>query len=177
MMHARRSWVLAHTASFSACHEAVAGGQAAALTYQPDVELEGAESVGEMSEAYRVALDGSVAQERRWRVTVTGPQRDDLSVRLREGDEWLDLRRFGSGGQRRTAALALRIVESQTIRDARRRTPLVLLDDVFAELDPGRSERVLELLEREETGQVILTAPKENDVRLHRDRLPRVRSR
>jgi DNA replication and repair protein RecF len=173
VMHARRGWVTEQSAAFSGCHEAVTGGQQAELSYQPDVPLEGAATVADMTEAYRTALDATANQERRLRVTLAGPHRDDVSVRIREGDDWLDLRRFGSGGQRRTAALALRIVESQTIRAARGRTPLVLLDDVFAELDPTRSERVLDLLEREETGQVILTAPKEGDVRLHRDRLPR----
>ena len=52
---------------------------------------------------------------------------------------------------------------------------MILLDDVFAELDGGRSERVLELMEREETGQVVLTAPKEGDIRIRRDALPRWR--
>ena len=51
----------------------------------------------------------------------------------------------------------------------------MLVDDVFAELDEGRSERALELLEREETGQVILTAPKASDVRFRGDVLPRWR--
>jgi len=51
----------------------------------------------------------------------------------------------------------------------------ILLDDVFAELDGARSERVLELMEREETGQVVLTAPKETDIRIRRDALPRWR--
>ena len=45
--------------------------------------------------------------------------------------------------------------------------------EVFAELDAPRSERVLELMEREETGQVVLTAPKESDVRIRKDTLPR----
>ncbi len=47
------------------------------------------------------------------------------------------------------------------------------MDDVFAELDPGRSERVMALMEEEETGQVFLTVPKESDIRLRRDSLPR----
>jgi DNA replication and repair protein RecF len=173
VMRARRDWVLAHTCSFSTCHERVTNGQAAELVYQPDVPLQGTDSLDDLCSAYRSTLDATSGQERRLRVTVAGPQRDDLSIRVREGDDWLDLRRFGSGGQRRTAALALRIVESQTIRKARGRRPLVLMDDVFAELDPGRSERVLDLIEQEETGQVILTAPKESDVRLRRDNLPR----
>ena len=77
------------------------------------------------------------------------------------------------GGQRRTAALALRLVEARTIRESRRKQPLVLLDDVFAEFDIGRSERVLELMEAEETGQVVLTAPREEHVRIRSDSLPR----
>ena len=52
---------------------------------------------------------------------------------------------------------------------------MVLLDDVFAELDAPRSERMLALIEREETGQVILTAPKESEIRVRRESLPRWR--
>ena len=52
---------------------------------------------------------------------------------------------------------------------------MLFRSDVFAELDEGRSERTLALLEREETGQVILTAPKESDVRFRKDALPRWR--
>ena len=66
-------------------------------------------------------------------------------------------------------------MEAATIRDRRTQKPLILLDDVFAELDGGRSERILELMETEETGQVVLTAPKEADVRIRRDALPRWR--
>ncbi len=52
---------------------------------------------------------------------------------------------------------------------------MILLDDVFAELDEGRSERVLDLMEHEEIGQVVVTAPKEGDVKVRRDALPRWR--
>jgi DNA replication and repair protein RecF len=82
------------------------------------------------------------------------------------------MRDYGSGGQQRTAAIALRMVEAETIRQARGREPVVLLDDVFAELDPGRSRRILELLEEEEPGQAILTAPKQSDLEVRRGSLP-----
>lgn len=126
-------------------------------------------------EAFRRALADSAEREHRRRVTVVGPHRDDVRLRLEDADDGLDLRDFGSGGQRRTAALALKLVEAMTIRERRSRRPMILLDDVFAELDPGRSERVLDLMENEEVGQVLLTAPKDADVRIHRDRLPRWR--
>ncbi len=83
-----------------------------------------------------------------------------------------ELREYGSGGQQRTAAIALRMVEAESVREARGREPVVLLDDVFAELDPGRSVRILELLEAEETGQAILTAPKPSDFEVRRGSLP-----
>jgi len=105
--------------------------------------------------------------------TLVGPQRDDLLLTVGEGGEARELREYGSGGQRRTAALALRLVEAATIREAREQEPIVLMDDIFAELDPGRSERILALMEEEETGQVLLTVPKESDIRLRRESLPR----
>ena len=114
-------------------------------------------------------------RERRQGVTVVGPHRDDVRLQLEDDAEGMDLREYGSGGQRRTAALALRLVEAMTIRESRNQRPLILLDDVFAELDGGRSERVLELMEAEETGQVVLTASKDADVRIRKDSLPRWR--
>ena len=50
---------------------------------------------------------------------------------------------------------------------------MILLDDVFAELDPGRAVRLLDLLEAEERGQVLLTAPKASDLEPRGGRLPR----
>ena len=90
------------------------------------------------------------------------------------GGERVDLRDYGPGGQQRTAAVALRLVEAETIRRSRDRAPLILLDDIFAELDPGRSARLLELLD-EEPGQAILTAPKASDVEVRQGVLPRWR--
>jgi DNA replication and repair protein RecF len=169
----RRRWVLEYDARFSACHEAVVGGQRARLEYESTVPLQGASSLEDIAQAYGEALAESGPRERRLGAAVVGPHRDELSVHIENGDGWLDVRRFGSGGQRRTAAFALRIVEAQTVREARGREPLVLLDDLFAELDAGRSERVLDYIERQETGQVILTAPKQSDVRFRSDTLPR----
>jgi DNA replication and repair protein RecF len=110
-------------------------------------------------------------RERERGVTLAGPHRDDLALRMGTGDGHVDLREFGSGGQVRTAAIALRMIEAETIHATRRRDCLVLLDDVFAELDVPRSRRIMELLESEERGQVILTAPKESDLQVRGGRL------
>jgi DNA replication and repair protein RecF len=160
---------------FSSYYRQVSGALEGSVEYQPGVKLEGAEERGGIRDAFRSALLDVRDREQRLGNTVIGPQRDDLLLTVAESGVDRDLREFGSGGQRRTAALALRLVEAATIREARGQEPIILMDDVFAELDPGRSERILSLMEEEETGQVILTVPKESDIRLRRDSLPRWR--
>tara|TARA_B100002052_G_C15731797_1_gene529028 strand:- start:411 stop:872 length:462 start_codon:yes stop_codon:yes gene_type:complete len=143
------------------------------MSYRPNVSLESGADIEASRESFREALEGSRDREARRGITLVGPHRDDLRLQVcGEGDD-LDFRDYGSGGQRRTAALALRLVEAMTIRESRSQRPMILLDDVFAELDAGRSERILELMEAEDTGQVVLTAPKDADVRVRRDALPR----
>ncbi len=172
---ARAEWIEERCGAFREYYAAVSGGAGARMAYRPSVGAAGATSVEEYAEAYREALADSAERERRVATTVVGPHRDEMVLRLEDEGDDLDLRDYGSGGQRRTAALALRLVEARTVREVRGQEPLILLDDVFAELDERRSERVLDLMEREETGQVVLTAPKESDVRIRRDTLPRWR--
>ncbi|MDH5760750.1 MAG: DNA replication/repair protein RecF [Gemmatimonadota bacterium] len=169
----RRRWVERMATPFREYHSAVAGGMGASMRYRSSVDVEGASSEEDIVGAFGEALKASHEREVRLGTTVVGPHRDELVLRLDEEGGGLDLREYGSGGQRRTAALALRLVEARTIREVRGQDPVILLDDVFAELDAARSERILHLMEREETGQVILTAPKESDVRVRRDALPR----
>jgi DNA replication and repair protein RecF len=173
----RLAWAEAWQESFSAYFRQVSGAEEGRMLYQPGLKLEGAQGREEIAGAYRAALTEVRERELRLGSTLVGPQRDDLSLTVEESGGDRDLREFGSGGQRRTAALALRLVEAATIRTARKQEPIVLMDDVFAELDPGRSERILALMEEEETGQVFLTVPKESDIRLRRDSLSRWRIR
>jgi len=175
VMVARRDWIMTRADAFDDYYARVSGGRRARMTYRPNVQLDDTTNVEAAQEAFREALLGARDREERRGVTLVGPHRDDLRLHLCDEGEELDLRDYGSGGQRRTAALALRLVEAMTIRERRSRRPMILLDDVFAELDGGRSERILELMEGEDTGQVVLTAPKEADVRLRRDALPRWR--
>jgi DNA replication and repair protein RecF len=134
----------------------------------------GEEGGGALAEAFRAQLARVAGREQARGMTLAGPHRDDLRFTTRGADgQPLDLRTYGSGGQQRTAAIALRMVEAETIRDTRGRESVILLDDVFAELDPGRSRRIIEWIDAAEGGQVILTAPKESDVRIHGGGLPR----
>lgn len=162
---ARAAWVSAHAERYAEVYRCV-GGAEAGMVYQPDVQAEHATSTESVAAAFRARLDRVAERERERRVTLAGPHRDDLSLIMHTADSAVDLRQFGSGGQLRTGAVALRMVEAETVREARGFRPLLLLDDVFAELDAGRSMRILELFTAGAHGQVILTAPKESDVLL-----------
>jgi recombinational DNA repair ATPase RecF len=100
------------------------------------------------------------ARRRRGHRPRAGPHRDDLTLTL-DGRE---LRAFGSAGQQRTAAIALRLLEGETLRERLGATPLLLLDDPFAELDVRRSARILELLAEQGLGQTLLTVPRASDI-------------
>ena len=74
-------------------------------------------------------------------MSLVGPQRDDVSVRLSSGpdaDALMDARTFASQGDQRTSALALKLAEHDLLTDVLGEEPILLLDDVFSELDPER---------------------------------------
>jgi DNA replication and repair protein RecF len=173
---ARAAWVAERAESFSVHYARVAGGQPGQMAYAASApELGEAASPAEVAAAFGTALARSADREQRRGMTLVGPHRDDLrfTVTGAEGGA-LELRTYGSGGQQRTAAIALRMVEAETIHAVRGREPIILLDDVFAELDPGRSQRIVDWIENEEGGgQVILTSPKPTDFELRGQILPR----
>jgi DNA replication and repair protein RecF len=170
VMEARARWVAGRAAAFDRYHARIAGGSRGVLGYRPSVGMpEGASppSGAAWAEAFREALERARGRERRRGVTVVGPHRDELAFTAQVGgEEERDLRTYGSGGQQRTAALALRLAEADTLRERLGREPVYLLDDVFAELDRERSGRLLQLLEEGRSGQVVLTAPKPAEVEL-----------
>ena len=188
VMAARAGWIDDRVDDYRRYHEAVAGGQAGSLTYEPETGWPGDEArarsaspggpgepvgagedgaVGAWRERFRRALEETAERERRRGVTVTGPHRDEVAFEAQvEGEPERDLRTYGSGGQQRTAALALRLVEADSLRDRLGREPIYLLDDVFAELDEDRSARLLRLLEEGRTGQVVVTSPRPSDMEL-----------
>ncbi len=172
VMGARHGWVSQWRDAFRGYYEDVSGGDSATMTYAPRVAVDDWGESGVYG-ACRNALDASWDVDLRRRNTSAGPHRDEILLALVNGESEVELREFGSGGQRRTVALALRMVEGDTIRKARDSAPVLLLDDAFAELDDARRERVLGLMGEGRFGQVILTAPKESDVPIQRDGLQR----
>jgi DNA replication and repair protein RecF len=87
-----------------------------------------------------------------------------------------DLRTFGSAGQQRSAAIALRMLEATTFRERTSRAPVFLLDDPFAELDVRRATQILAMLTRGDADQqIILAVPREADIPAELTSLERLR--
>lgn len=89
-----------------------------------------------------VALAASANEERRRRVTVVGPHRDDLVLEL----HGMNASAYASEGQQRTIALALKVAQARVLAAASGVWPILLLDDIFGELDPDRRHRLLAAL-------------------------------
>ncbi len=97
-------------------------------------------------------LANSRAQEARLRQTVVGPHRDDLRILV----EAKAANQFASEGQQRTVALALKIAQSRIFMMEEGTPPLLLIDDIFGELDPARRNSLLQHLPAE--AQKLVTA-------------------
>ena len=105
----------------------------------------------ELESAFRRRIAGARQKELWNGVSLIGPQRDDLRVTL----AGRDVAEHASRGQQRTIILALKLAETALLGEGDAPRPIVLLDDVFSELDAERSERLLALLLEE--GQVLVT--------------------
>lgn len=119
------------------------------------VELRYRPTLAEVSEPSLVVkeLGAWRAQEIRRGQSLVGPHRDDLLIEL----DGVDTRTFGSRGQQRVLALALRLAELRPLQEATGTTPVLLLDDALSELDAETQGHVVREVERVE--QVVLTAP------------------
>lgn len=90
-------------------------------------------------EDFDYALERNRNQELRQRLTLTGPHRDDLNFLV----NGTDIRKYGSQGQQRTAALSLKLAEIELVKRIVKDYPILLLDDVLSELDGKRQEHLL----------------------------------
>jgi DNA replication and repair protein RecF len=149
LVEARAEAVAELAPSFASAADEL-GLEAAALEYAP--------RASGSAEEIRAGLEERREQDIRLGRSSWGPHLDELKL----GSAGRSLRRFGSQGQQRAALLALLFAEREALLAARRVTPLLLLDDVMSELDPGRRERLVARLG--DGGQVLITAADEEQV-------------
>ena len=124
----------------NAVHHAVSGGQ-------ESVRLE---YIGGATDDFASALTATRAEELRLRQTIAGPHRDDLGLILNDQPS-----EFASEGQQRTLVLALKLAAARLLEASFEQPPLLLLDDIFGELDLERRNAVFHALPS--NAQVLVT--------------------
>ncbi len=119
------------------------------MEYQPSVKQD-----------FAVELAQVRARERTYRSTLIGPHRDELKLLLNDKPA----AQFGSEGQKRTLAIALKMAQAEYLSGLHGSPPILLIDDVMGELDVKRRGGLLPLLERshQARGQVFMTCTEEN---------------
>jgi len=111
-------------------HKKLTGGkEELTLQYVPNVK----------QEDYDKRLRNSFEKDLLLKMTSIGPHRDDMSFLC----DNIELRRYGSQGQQRTAALSLKLGELELVKEVTKENPILLLDDVLSELDRNRQNYLL----------------------------------
>jgi len=96
-------------------------------------------------------------EERRFRKTIIGPQKDDFIVSLKKENQFNDIRLYGSRSEQRLALFWLKANEIWYFENQEKKKPIILLDDIFSELDKKNRQTVLEFVR---SYQTIITATK-----------------
>ncbi|PSQ96648.1 MAG: DNA replication and repair protein RecF [Bacteroidetes bacterium SW_9_63_38] len=155
VIHRRRQFLTTFHGYLTAAYEKIdAVAERPSIEYDTIADLDPDGTVEEVEEKFRAELGRKQGQEWDRGTTLAGPQRDELIFRLDD----LEVRRYGSQGQHRTFAMALKLAQYFYLNDRSDTTPLLLLDDAFAELDARRTEVFLELLRSDAVGQSVITA-------------------
>jgi DNA replication and repair protein RecF len=153
LVQRRLAWVSEAAEQFAGEFECLGEEGRATLEYRGHGELADAG-------AWEAALASSLGEDRARGMTTVGPHRDDLVLEI--GGR--RLRDYGSTGQQRSAAIALKLIEIAALRDASGTEPALLLDDVFAELDRERQSRLALRLLGSEERQVFVTSPRPDEL-------------
>lgn len=133
--------------------ELTSGKEKLALEYRPNLETtQASPGVEDTKQAFAAKLKQYQPREIGAGITLVGPHRDDLGIFI----DGIDLGAFGSRGQQRTVALALRLAEATYLFKMIGEAPVILLDDVLSELDAQRRGFIMKALPG--YGQVISTA-------------------
>lgn len=154
----RRGFIRELNDMIGGIHGKLTGGkEKLTVSYEPNTEAEELEA----------ALKRSREMDVKLKTTTVGPHRDDLSFIV----NGIDIRRFGSQGQQRTAALSLKLAEIELVKYVVKDYPVLLLDDVLSELDGSRQEHLLEGIENIQT---MITCTGLEDFLSHRFRIDKI---
>lgn len=124
----------------AARYESIAGAGRLDVAYRSSWLEPDTRAADSIYDALRETLDRNRGRELERGLAIAGPQRDDIAVRLgSDADtDLFDARTFASQGDQRTASLALKLAENDLLSETLNEAPILLLDDVFSELDAAR---------------------------------------
>ncbi len=112
------------------------------IEYVTVIENEDINSEAKIRERFHEKLKDENENEKRLGTTLVGPHRDELILKI----NGMDIRKFASQGQHKTFLVALKLGEFFYLKECCRETPILLLDDIFSELDNTRSEQLLKFV-------------------------------
>ena len=121
------------------------------IEYQPSVVHADGASEEEIRSRFRQEIKRKAQEEKRVGITLVGPHRDELELAINA----LGVRSHASQGQHKTFLIALKVAEFLYLQEKKNERPILLLDDIFTELDRHRSERLLALTGS--VGQAFIT--------------------
>lgn len=126
----------------AAKHLAISEGkEELTLKYKPsfDIKIKGDVSIKDIEREFITALNKVKDKEAAQKTALIGPQKDDIDIII----DGTNIRQYGSQGQQRTAALAMKMAEMEVLTSETRENPVLLLDDVMSELDSARRDLLL----------------------------------
>ena len=138
VIRSRREFVREMNEVIQRIHSSITGEkEQIELIYEPNVE----------EEQFLEILLKNREKDFKFKNTSSGPHRDDMCVKINH----IDIRKYGSQGQQRTAALSLKLSEIHLVERKIKDVPILLLDDVLSELDVNRQNYLLESIKNIQT--------------------------
>ena len=102
---------------------------------------------------YRTLLDKNLEKDKILQYTTVGIHKDDLSFEI----GGFPIKKFGSQGQQKSYLIALKFAQFEFIKQQSNLIPILLLDDIFDKLDENRVSQIIELVNKNEFGQIFIT--------------------
>jgi DNA replication and repair protein RecF len=157
VMLRRRDAVIELDRRAAQLHHLLSGGvERLRLAYEATVPIEPQDDAARLDSAYRAELTQNRQREIERGMTLIGPHRDEVRFLV---DDRIDLGKFGSRGQQRTAVVALKLAEVDWMRQRTGEWPILLLDEVLSELDAERRAFLLTQVNGVEQALITSTDP------------------
>ncbi|MDR0899544.1 MAG: DNA replication/repair protein RecF [Lactobacillaceae bacterium] len=139
-------------------HGSIADSETLTIKYKTLRGIDENSTVQEISDNYFDLLKKNLERDRFMKSTTTGPHHDDLIFFINDREVGI----YASQGQQRTTALSLRLAEIELINRQTGQYPVLLLDDVFSELDSTRQTQLIKFIQ--DKVQTFITTPSLNDI-------------